>query len=184
MLLIIRLQKKLTIFMCNAGTDGTVDDFVDQCVTLTRAYRLSNAASLSKRCSDLIKLKKFVDNGGIIPLWIQKEFNVKELLDRATKFEKVKMDYNIVNRQSTIVTPLQLVELVVEDDKVYHDIQSLVFIRDGKISDENHSNYSRILGDIKRNVERDKMTTLRNISGYSFIKNSASVESVLADISR
>lgn len=171
-----------TIDMCLINSEDTVEDFIEQCIKMTKAYKLSYRASCNGKCSDKLKLKTFVDNGGIIPKEIQIEFDTKKILSKANNIYKVKCNIKEANKNTSYVTPMELLEIVISNDAIYSEVQSLIFIKNGKVYDENNRNYNRILNSIRNNAEINVRHTLRSISEYKIIKSNAAIQSVINDI--
>lgn len=183
-----RLTKieKEVIEMCmsdyDLNDDEKIKEFIEQSLHMTRTYKIVDLASSSNKCKDLIRLKKYVENGGEIPNKLYKEYKVSELLKKADKITTIRQNPSIINRKNTSITPMQFIEVCIDNDKLYSNILSLIFMKKGKVKDTTGINYNRLLFKVKNEISFSDMHKINDIKQYNIITNDSAINSVLCDI--
>lgn len=166
------------------GNTKVCDDFVEEVLCTTRGYRLASSAFYTQKSKDLLALLKYVDNGGNIPNNITKQFNVKSNLSKARVLYDIKSDISVIDAvcKKNEVSALQIIEMLLDDDEIMHDINNLVAINNKDIEHRDMGVYCQLKQRTSSKLSNETVKVLSSILTFDVINNNAALVNTIKDI--
>lgn len=154
-----------TITMCSLGTNKTYDEYMDEILSMTKAYNYVSNAYNKKTYESLRMLKEYIEKGNYVHSTLIKNYEVDKLLAKYTKLETI---INSIETPESINTkglkPFDILNLIINDSETTNYIEGMNKFKNGVIDDQSGKNYNNYLGILRHKITDDKKYTLQKLS--------------------